>query len=108
MIAKLKDGFEVQLSEDTLNSWEFLELLSDIDEGEYGLIVKAARLLLGKEGVKDEGEYGLIVKAARLLLGKEGVKALKEHIRTEDGKVPADTMVNAISELMESANESKN
>jgi len=86
MIAKLKDGFEVQLSEDTLNSWEFLELLSDIDEG----------------------EYGLIVKAARLLLGKEGVKALKEHIRTEDGKVPADTMVNAISELMESANESKN
>ena len=86
MIAKLKDGFEVQLSEDTLNSWEFLELLSDIDEG----------------------EYGLIVKAARLLLGKEGVKALKEHIRTEDGKVPADTMVDAISELMESANESKN
>ena len=86
MIAKLKDGFEVQLSEDTRNSWEFLELLSDIDEG----------------------EYGLIVKAARLLLGKEGVKALKEHIRTEDGKVPADTMVNAISELMESANESKN
>ena len=86
MIAKLKDGFEVQLSEDALNSWEFLELLSDIDEG----------------------EYGLIVKAARLLLGKEGVKALKEHIRTVDGKVPADTMVNAISELMESANESKN
>lgn len=86
MIAKLKDGFEAQISEDALNSWEFLELLSDIDEG----------------------EYGLIVKAARLLLGKEGVKALKEHIRTEDGKVPADTMVNAISELMESANESKN
>lgn len=86
MIAKLKDGFEVQLSEDALNSWEFLELLSDIDEG----------------------EYGLIVKAARLLLGKEGVKALKEHIRTKDGKVPADAMVNAISELMESANESKN
>lgn len=86
MIAKLKDGFEVQISEDALNSWEFLELLSDIDEG----------------------EYGLIVKAARLLLGKEGVKALKEHIRTKDGKVPADAMVNAISELMESANESKN
>lgn len=86
MIAKLKDGFEAQISEDALNSWEFLELLSDIDEG----------------------EYGLIVKAARLLLGKEGVKALKEHIRTEDGKVPADMMVNAISELMESANESKN
>ena len=86
MIAKLKDGFEVQISEDALNSWEFLELLSDIDEG----------------------EYGLIVKAARLLLGKEGVKALKEHIRNADGKVPADAMVNAISELMESANESKN
>lgn len=86
MKAKLKDGFEAQISEDALNSWEFLELLSDIDEG----------------------EYGLIVKAARMLLGKEGVELLKEHIRTEDGKVPADAMVNAISELMESANELKN
>ena len=86
MKAKLKDGFEAQISEDTLNSWEFLELLSDIDEG----------------------EYGLIVKAARMLLGKEGVELLKEHIRTEDGKVLADAMVNAISELMESANELKN
>lgn len=86
MLAKLKDGFEVQIDDSSLNSWELLEVLSDIDEGEAGLIVKAARLLLGKNGVNE----------------------LKEHLRGEKGKVPADVMVQAIAELMESAKELKN
>ena len=86
MIVKLKDGFEVQIDDNSLNSWDLLEVLSDIDEG----------------------ETGLIVKAARLLLGKDGVKGLKEHLRDENGKVPADTMVQAIADLMKSANELKN
>lgn len=86
MITKLKDGFEVHINEDALNSWDFLEMLSDIDEG----------------------DYGLIVKVARLLLGKEGIAMLKEHLKDEQGRVPADVMVTAISELMESANELKN
>lgn len=86
MIAKLKDGFEIQIDDNSLNSWDLLEVLSDIDEGETGLIVKAARLLLGKNGVNE----------------------LKEHLRNDKGKVPADVMVQAIAELMESANELKN
>ena len=86
MVAKLQDGFEIQIEEDSLNSWDLLEVLSDIDEG----------------------ETGLIVKAARILLGKEGVSKLKEHLRNENGKVQADTMVQAIAELMESANQLKN
>lgn len=86
MIAKLKDGFEIQIDDNSLNSWDLLEVLSDIDEGESGLIVKAARLLLGKNGVNE----------------------LKEHLRNDKGKVPADVMVQAIAELMESANELKN
>lgn len=86
MIAKLKDGFEIQIDDNSLNSWDLLEVLSDIDEGETGLIVKAARLLLGKNGVNE----------------------LKEHLRNDKGKVPANVMVQAIAELMESANELKN
>lgn len=86
MKAKLKDGFELEIIEDNLGDWEFLELLSDIDEG----------------------ETGLIVKAARMMLGKEGVKALKDHIRNEQGKVPAEAMIYALQEILESASELKN
>ena len=86
MTAKLNDGFEVQLKEDALNDWEFLEVLADIDEG----------------------EGGLIVKAARMLLGRDGVKMLKEHIKDENGKVAADVMANALLELMNSVGEGKN
>lgn len=86
MKAQLKDGFQVEIDDDSLNSWDLLEVLSDIDEG----------------------ETGLIVKAARILLGVEGVKLLKEHLRNEKGKVQADAMVKAIAELMESANQLKN
>ena len=86
MTARLKDGFEVKLNEEVLNDWEFLEVLADIDEG----------------------EGGLIVKAARMLLGKDGVKMLKEHIKDENGKVPADVMANALLELMNSVGETKN
>lgn len=86
MKAKLKDGFEIEISESVTDDWEFLEVLSGIDEG----------------------ETGLIVKAAKMLLGNEGVKALKEHLRNEDGKVSSTAMIAALEELMESVNELKN
>ena len=86
MKAKLKDGFEVEIIEENVGDWEFLEILSDIDDG----------------------ESGLIVKAARMMLGKDGVKALKEHLRGEKGKVPVTAMVDALYELMESVGELKN
>ena len=86
MKAHLKDGFEVDIRDEVIGDWEFLEILSDIDEG----------------------ETGLIVRAARLMLGKEGVSSLKEHIRDGNGRVDAEAMVNAIQELMNSTNESKN
>lgn len=86
MKAHLKDGFEVDIRDEVIDDWEFLEILSDIDEG----------------------ETGLIVRAARMMLGKEGVSSLKEHIRDGNGRVDAEAMVNAIQELMNSTNESKN
>ena len=86
MTARLNDGFEIEISESVTDDWEFLEVLSGIDEG----------------------ETGLIVKAARMLLGKDGVKALKEHLRNKDGKVSSTAMVTALGELMESVNSLKN
>lgn len=86
MKAKLMDGFEIEISESVTDDWEFLEVLSGIDEG----------------------ETGLIVKAAKMLLGNEGVKALKEHLRDENGKVSSTAMITALEELLESVNELKN
>ncbi len=85
MKAQLKDGFEIDIIEEATGDWEFLEVLMDIDDG----------------------ETGLIVKAARMLLGKDGLKKLKDHIR-KDGKVPTLDMVSALQEIMESVNSLKN
>ena len=86
MTARLSDGFEMEISESVTDDWEFLEVLAGIDEG----------------------ETGLIVKAARMLLGNDGVKALKEHLRNKDGRVSSTAMVTALGELMESVNSLKN
>ena len=86
MKAKLKDGFEVQISESVANDWRFLTVLRKIDKGESGLIVDAAELLLG---------------------GEEEVERLAKHLEV-DGITPVDVMVSAITELMESVNELKN
>lgn len=86
MKAKLSDGYEVQLNDSCLNDWRFLTILRKIDKGETGLIVDAAEVILG---------------------GEEEVEKLAKHLEV-DGVTPADAMVSAITELMESANELKN
>lgn len=86
MKAKLNDGFEVEILDAVVDDWEFLEVLAGIDEG----------------------ETGLIVKAAKMLLGEEGVKMLKEHLRDDSGRVHSTAMIDALREIMESTNESKN
>ena len=86
MKAKLSDGFEVQLNEERLNDWRFLTLLRKIDKGDTGLIVDVAESLLG---------------------GEEEVDKLAKHLEV-DGITPANKMVDALTELMESVSELKN
>ena len=86
MIAKLQDGYEANINEGCLNDWRFLSTLRKIDKGESGLIVDVAEILLG---------------------GEEEVEKLAKHLEV-DGITPADKMVAAIAELMESVNELKN
>ena len=86
MKAKLSDGFEVSINEKCLNDWGFLTMLRKIDKGDAGLIVDVAERLLG---------------------GEEEVGKLAKHLEV-DGVTPADKMIDALTELMESVNELKN
>lgn len=86
MKAKLSDGFEVSINEKCLNDWGFLTMLRKIDKGDTGLIVDIAEKLLG---------------------GDEEVDKLAKHLEV-DGVTPADKMIDALTELMESVNELKN
>ena len=86
MKATLSDGYEVQVNEKCLNDWGFLTLLRKIDKGDTGLIVDIAEKLLG---------------------GEEEVGKLAKHLEV-DGVTPADRMIDALTEIMTSANKLKN
>lgn len=86
MKAKLADGFETSINEKCLNDWGFLTMLRKIDKGDTGLIVDIAEKLLGGEAEVDK---------------------LAKHLEV-DGVTPADKMIDALTELMESVNELKN
>ena len=72
--AKTESGFSIELEESTLDNMEVLDALSDLDEGNP--------LAMSR----------LVVK----LLGKDGKKRLYDHLRTEDGRVPASAVESAI------------
>ena len=86
MKATLSDGYEAQVNENCLNDWGFLTMLRKINKGDAGLIVDVAERLLG---------------------GEEEVGKLAKHLEV-DGVTPADKMIDALTELMESVNELKN
>ena len=86
MKAKLKDGYEVIINDESLDDWEFLELLDEVDTG----------------------NGGAIVRVAKLLLGDDELSKLKAHLRGDGKRVPATAMINALQELMESVGEAKN
>ena len=84
--AKTESGFSIELEESTLDNMEVLDAMSDLDEGNP--------LAMSR----------LVVK----LLGKDGKQRLYNHLRTEDGRVPASAVESAIMELFQSINDGKN
>lgn len=84
--AKTESGFSIELKESTMDNMEVLDALSDLDEGNP--------LAMSR----------LVVK----LLGKDGKKRLYDHLRTEDGRVPASAVESTIMELFQSINAGKN
>ena len=86
MKGKTSSGFEYELDEEALDDYELLEDLCGLDEGD---IAKAI-------GVLDR------------LLGVEQKNRLKEHLRTESGRVPTSKMMIEIGEIFNSAQAGKN
>ena len=79
-------GFAWQLDDAVLNNMELVDALAEMQE-ENPLQISAV---------------------CRLVLGKAQRKALYDHLRTEDGRVPASAVESAIMELFQSINAGKN
>lgn len=81
-----KSGFAFQIDEDNLDDFELIELLADADGG----------------------NVNALIKGMSAILGKDQVNAMKEHVREKSGKVRASAMTELFSDIMTSANETKN
>lgn len=81
---KTPSGFEFEINKEALDNWEFLEKLSDLEDGDGAQIV----------GI------------ARILLGREGVERLKEHVRDENGKVTFTAMTEELTAVFEAVKSS--
>lgn len=86
MIAKLKDGFELDLDEAAMDD---AELLDDFAE-------------------MNNGDAFAMSSAVKRFLGKENKKLLYEHLRGENGRVSTTAVGEAIGELMNSFAAGKN
>lgn len=72
-------GFKFEIDEKQLKNYEFVELISEVDENEL-----------------------LMPKILKMLLGDQ-VEALKDHVRDEDGIVPIEKMVEEIKDIFGNA-----
>jgi hypothetical protein len=79
-----QSGFKFEIEDDVLNDWEFLELIDELEE-----------------------KPNAIVRLAKRLLGKKQYDALKKHC-TVNGKVVMSTMMNEVTEILNTNQETKN
>ncbi|MHC5375759.1 hypothetical protein ACYSNU_18535 [Enterococcus sp. LJL120] len=82
---KTKSGFVYQISEDCLNDYELLEMVGQLEE-----------------------EPLILTKVVNSVLGAKQATALKNHVRTEDGRVPLNIMESELTEIFQNQNETKN
>lgn len=82
---KTSTGFIYSINENVLNNFELLELFAEVDENPL-----------------------LLPKVLTMILGKDGKKALYDHVRLEDGTVPADKISNELLEIINGSKEVKN
>lgn len=75
---KTSTGFEFEIVDGVFDDWELFELLADVDSG---------------NGMK-------IPAVLKKLLGAEQAAALKEHVRSEDGRVTVEAMNAEITDII--------
>lgn len=81
---KTNSGFSYKISKERLNNYELLESIGELEENPL-----------------------ILSKVVIMLLGVEQTKRLKDHLRTEEGLVPADLMSEEIKEIFENQSETK-
>ena len=90
MAKKLKgttsSGFEFKIKEEALDDIEFLEMLTESDDDDPLALIKLIQKLLGEK------------QKARLY----------EHLRGEDGRVPATAVVAEVDDMFKQIKELKN
>lgn len=82
---KTTSGFSYKISDSSLNNFELLEVMGDVDKNPL-----------------------LLPKLVRLLLGEEQKIALFDHFRLPDGTVPSDLVSNAVMEMIKGNQQTKN
>ena len=75
---KTKSGFEYEVADETLNNFELIEVLSEVDSNPL-----------------------LVPKLVKMLLGEEQKNKLSNHVRNEKGIVPVDSISNEIMEIFQ-------
>lgn len=74
---KTKSGFKYQIQKEQVEDYEFIELIGEVEENPT-----------------------LLPKVLKLLFGKEQTEKLKDHLRTDDGFVPAPKMFEEFGEVL--------
>ena len=82
---KTDSGFEYKVSKDVANDYELVEALGELDTNPL-----------------------LLATIVNKVLGKEQTNKLKDHIRTEDGIVPTDVMMQEVMAIFNGEKEIKN
>lgn len=85
---KLKNGFEVKIEDENLDDFEVLEALCDIEE--------------------DSNNITKMIFIFKRLLGKTQYDKLKEHMRSESGKISATEMADVLGEIFSLGSDLKN
>lgn len=83
---RTSSGFEFHLNENTMDDYELLEALCEIDNGDYSKTTLMVEKLLGKEQKND----------------------LKEHVRNKEGKVLSSLILAEVMEIFKACKEGKN
>ena len=73
---KTKSGFEFEITQESLNNFELLEVIADLDSSPL-----------------------LLPKLVKMLLGEEQATKLYDHVRNERGVVPTDLISEEITDI---------
>ena len=76
---KTQSGFEFEVPDESLNNYDMIEVLADVDANAL-----------------------LLPKLVKMLLGEEQAKRLTDHVRTDKGNVPLDAISVEIMEIFKS------